>query len=636
MSDFEELRDDVLSTFVTLEGLITQYLAETRRRLLAESRDRLAAGRYYVVVCGEFRRGKSSLLNALVERPKLFPVDVDITTCAVVTLQWNAKDSAVVYFTETEPGNPASAREPQSIAIADAAEFVTEQANPGNAKNVLRIEMGAAIPQLTSGLVLVDTPGVGSLNPGHTAATRTFLPNADAILFVASAVEPLGLPELNFLKLALSQCPIVVTALTMIDRVVAATPVVEEARTRIAEASGTDAAGLVIVPVSSFRKRDALEEQDPELLAASGFPELEAEIWGGLAITCGAAQIHAALDAMDSGLAEAAAPIANDLAALRGDRQKMADELHAEQEKYQQLKADSHSWKRELQNDVDRAARPIVRQLDSDLDTIRDEFRQALGTEEAISNGPALVQRMSDAMIDAANQANAGLEAEMKQIADRYSKLTDLSITVSGVTTASFDPSMSGASAEARKRPQGYARFREMWLGASAGAGAGALLGTVVPFVGTAVGALVGFVVGLFGGRKHQQRNAEEQQRRAYIADLRDNVLPKLEAARRRLTRDMADQVRDYGRDLLKMLEDEVTAKGESIAESIRRLSEAAQQDAKVRADRERDLVRQQQELADLRAELDTLRARTDGLSREQSGKPRSADPAGPGGGLGS
>jgi hypothetical protein len=143
-------------------------------------------------------------------------------------------------------------------------------------------------------------------------------------------------------------------------------------------------------------------------------------------------------------------------------------------------------------------------------------------------------------------------------------------------------------------------------------------------------------VVGLFGGRKHQQRNAEEQQRRAYIADLRDNVLPKLEAARRRLTRDMADQVRDYGRDLLKMLEDEVTAKGESIAESIRRLSEAAQQDAKVRADRERDLVRQQQELADLRAELDTLRARTDGLSREQSGKPRSADPAGPGGGLGS
>ena len=628
MSEFEELRDDVLSAYVTLDNLIAAYLAATRRRLLAESRDRLAAGRYYVVVCGEFRRGKSSLLNALVERPGLFPVDVDITTCAVVTLQWNAQDSAMVYFAETDPGNPASAREPESIPIENAAKFVTEQANPGNAKNVLRIDMGAAIPQLKSGLVLVDTPGVGSLNPGHTAATKGFLPNADAILFVASAVEPLGVPELDFLKLALSQCPIVVTALTMIDRVVSAAPVAEEARARIAGVAGTDPAGLVIVPVSSFRKRDALEEQDPELLATSGFPELEAEIWGGLAITCGAAQIHAALDAMDAALAEAAAPIANDLAALRGDWAKMDEELRREQERYRQLKSDSSGWKRDLQEDVDQAARPIQRQLDSDLDQIRDQFRQALGTDEALSNAPALVQRMADSMVDAANRANGRLETEMKRLADKYTAITELSITASGVTTASFDPALSAASAQARKKPQGYARFREMWLGASAGAGAGALLGTVVPFVGTAVGAVVGFVVGLFGGRRHQQRNAEEQQRRAYIADLRDNVLPKLEAGRRRLSRDLADQVRDYGRALLRMLEDEVTAKGDSLAESIRRLSETKQRDVKGQADRERDLVRQQQELTGLRAELDGLRARTNGLTRDESGRPGPARPA--------
>jgi gas vesicle protein len=620
MSQFEDLREDVLSSYVALNDLVIPYLADTRRRLLEESRNRLAAGRFYVVVCGEFRRGKSSLLNALVERPGLFPVDVDITTCAVVTLQWDSRDSATVYFAETEPGDPASAQKPEQIRLEDAGTYVKEQENPGNAKNVLRIDMGATIEQLKSGLVLVDTPGVGSLNPGHTAATRAFLPNADAILFVASAVEPLSVPELNFLKLALSKCPIVVTALTMIDRVVSAAPVVAEARTRIATVTGTGAE-LVIVPVSSFRKRDALEEGDQDLLVASGFPELEAEIWGGLAITCGAAQIHDALDEMGAALAEAAAPIANSIAALRGDASKTDADLRAIQEQFRQLKAQSHDWRRDLASDLDRAARPIQRQLDGDLDAIRDQFRTALGTDEAISDPNAIVQRMSDAMVDAANRANSALETEMAQIAHEYTKITELPITASNVDHPSFSPGMTAASPQVRRMPQGYARFREMWLGASAGAGAGAVLGTLVPVIGTAVGAVVGFFVGLFGGRRHQQRNAEEQQRRAYIADLRDHVLPKLDAGRRQLSRDMSDQVRDYSRALLRMLDDNVEAKGESIAESIRLLNETKKRDEAGRAAQERDLSRQQQELDGLRAELDTMRTRTSNLTRQQSGR---------------
>lgn len=621
MSQFEDLREDVLSSYVALTSLVTPHLADTRRRLLAESRARLAAGRFYVVVCGEFRRGKSSLLNALVERPGLFPVDVDITTCAVVTLHWDSRNSATVYFAESEPGNAASARSPEQIQPEEAGTYVKEQENPGNAKNVLRIDMGAPVEPLKSGMVLVDTPGVGSLNPGHTAATRAFLPNADAILFVASAVEPLSVPELNFLKLALGECPIVVTALTMIDRVVSAAPVVAEARARIATVTGTDAADLVIVPVSSFRKRDALEEGDQSLLAASGFPELEAEIWGGLAVTCGAAQVDDALDEMSAALAEAAAPIANSIAALRGDVGKTDEELRAIQEQFRQLKAQSHDWRRNLGADLERAARPVQRQLDGDLDAIRDQFRAALGTDEAISDPNAIVQRMSDAMVDAANSANSALETEMARIADNYAKITELPITASNVDHPSFSPGMTAGSPQVRRTPQGYARFREMWLGASAAAGAGALIGTFVPVIGTAVGAVVGFFVGLFGGRRHQQRNAEEQQRRAYIADLRDNVLPKLDAGRRQLSRDMSDQVRDYSRALLRMLDDNVEAKGDSIAESIRLLNQTKKRDEAGRAAQERDLSRQQQELDELRAELDHLRVRTSNLTRRQSGR---------------
>ena len=79
------------------------------------------------------------------------------------------------------------------------------------------------------------------------------------------------------------------------------------------------------------------------------------------------------------------------------------------------------------------------------------------------------------------------------------------------------------------RKPQGYASSQVVWR-ASADAAAGTRIGTVVPFAGTTVDA-AGYAVGLFGGRQHQKR-AAEYQRRACIAYLRNNVLPKLEACR--------------------------------------------------------------------------------------------------------
>jgi hypothetical protein len=621
MNEFDRLRDDVLSFYLTLVAAIGALLAPTRRRLLDERRDKLAAGRYYVVVCGEFRRGKSSLLNALVERPGAFPVDVDVTTCAVQTLHWSSTEFAMVHYAPADQDASSPAPSPTPIPLDQVREFVTEQGNPGNDKKVLLIEMGAPIPQLESGLVLVDTPGLGSVNPAHTAATRAYLPNADAILFVASAVEPLSVPELDFLRLALAECPIVVAAITMIDKVQDPTPVVTEARSRIATAAEAVPADLVIVPVSSLRKRRALTDGNQELLARSGFPELEAELWGGLAVTCGTAQIEAALDEWTAALAEARAPIDNDLAALRGDAAKAAAELLAEQDRYRRLMADTHTWRRDLQQDIEDAARPVQRQLEGDLERIQYQFTQELSSDQVVGRADAIIQQTSDAMVDAANRANRALEVEMARIADKYRAVTQLAITVSAVPESGAQPGLTAAPPTVRQRPQAYSKFREMWLGASAGMAAGGLIGSIGGFVGAAVGGVVGFFVGLFGGRRFQRDNAREAQHRAYIADLRSNVLPKLDAGRRQLGRGIADQVRNYGRALTNALEDETRAKGESLAESVRLLEQTQRQDARGRAVRERELVRQQQDLDGLAAGIGRLRSRTRALSRGKSGR---------------
>ena len=104
MNEFEELRDDTLVTYESITSILATRLEATRRRLLSESRARLLLASSHVVVCGEFKRGKSSLLNAVVERPGLFPVDADSRHLCGDEAALGARDAATVFFAETDPG----------------------------------------------------------------------------------------------------------------------------------------------------------------------------------------------------------------------------------------------------------------------------------------------------------------------------------------------------------------------------------------------------------------------------------------------------------------------------------------------------------------------------------------------------
>jgi gas vesicle protein len=419
----------------------------------------------------------------------------------------------------------------------------------------------------------------------------------------------------------------VVTAVTMIDRVVDPAPVVAEARARIARAAGRGPASLVVVPVSANRKRDALEDGDAALLTESGFPQLEAELWLGLTVTVGVAQVNAALGAMYQALAEAAAPLANDLAALRGDLGKTDAELREQYKRVSELRTDAVGWKRGLYDDLDLAVRPVLRQLESDMDQLFEAFRAALGTDEAIEDPDRLIRRASAAIVAAADQANDALEAVFAELAARYTALTDLPIVVSGVAVQGTALAVSVQAPPKAARPK--ARFttaRQIWTGGVFAASLGSVIGSVAfPGVGTVVGAAVGLVAGLFGAGRDYMKTSRERDRKEYVAELRAVVLEKLNSGRKLLVRDIGDQIKDYCRVLTRKLDDEITTKGDSLTASIRALEESGRRDTQSRADRARDLGRQQAELAALRAQLDRLRARANALASQPataSGEP--------------
>jgi GTP-binding protein EngB required for normal cell division len=163
------------------------------RDLAAEVAGRLQALRLEVAVVGEFKRGKSSLLNALVGR-EVLPVGV-LPLTAVPTVLEQGEEALVVEYTDGRQ---------EQHPLPQLANFVTEEANPGNRLGVARVTARLHTPLLDAGVRLVDTPGVGSVHEHNTRSTDAYLPNLDAAVLVTSADPPISAAERAFLERVLA------------------------------------------------------------------------------------------------------------------------------------------------------------------------------------------------------------------------------------------------------------------------------------------------------------------------------------------------------------------------------------------------------------------------------------------------
>ena len=167
-----------------------------------------------VIVAGEFKMGKSALVNALLESP-VCPVDEDLATAVPTLVRWaddtRGPDDRSIRRTS------APSRSCRAIAYDDRADYCSEAGNHDNDRGLQLVELGLPAPMLAGGLQLVDTPGVGGLASVHNAATVAALPAADAVLFVSDAAQELSAPELDFLRAACSACPVVIEVVSKID-----------------------------------------------------------------------------------------------------------------------------------------------------------------------------------------------------------------------------------------------------------------------------------------------------------------------------------------------------------------------------------------------------------------------------------
>ncbi|HEY8206595.1 MAG TPA: dynamin family protein [Myxococcaceae bacterium] len=173
-----------------------------------ELSDRVSDGRFFCACVGQYKRGKSTFLNALIGEP-ILPVGVVPVTSAITVILHGKRRSARVRF---QDGNVLQ------IAPGELRDYVAEEENPGNAKRVALIELFWPSPLLATGLCLVDTPGVGSIYAWNTEVTRTFVPQVDAALVLLGADPPLSEMELELVEQFSRQTTTLLFALNKSDR----------------------------------------------------------------------------------------------------------------------------------------------------------------------------------------------------------------------------------------------------------------------------------------------------------------------------------------------------------------------------------------------------------------------------------
>ena len=338
---------------------------------LAAAKRTLAEPGIHVVVIGDFKQGKSSLVNALLGT-NVCPVDDDIATAVPTYLRYGPQPRAELLF----HGDPPR-REP--IEIDAIRQHVTEDAGVA-AEPPAGVIVQLPRNMLASGLVIVDTPGVGGLGSAHAAASLAAVSMADAVLFVTDAAQELTAVELQFLQRARQMCPATVCVLTKID--------FYPAWRKVRDLNGDHLRGadIPVLPVSSTLRARAVKAEDTDLNNESGFPDLVRFVTGRVA---GGAAARIAASAMEEVIAvcqqiESQFETERSVLADPAKNAQVITELTAVKSKVEALRSSMAKWSQtlndgiaDLSSDVDHDLRARVRQLIEESDDLVDEFDPA-------------------------------------------------------------------------------------------------------------------------------------------------------------------------------------------------------------------------------------------------------------------
>jgi hypothetical protein len=426
--------------------LLTAHDARPAADLVLERLRSPGRRRPAVVVVGEVKRGKSSLVNALAGQPGLSPVGVDVTTAAFVrVVPASARRPAGAARVFTADGTPIT------VAAGDVAGWVgvggASRADP-QAPIVVGAEVAVDAP-LLSGLSIIDTPGVGGLDGGHATLATGVAAKASVLLFVSDAGQPLTAPELAFLARAAATVETVVLAMTKVDAYPAGWREVLDENRALLRRHAPRFAAAEIVPVSSTLAAEAAGLPDGDLrramIEASGVHRL-ARVLNAYAADRDRLVVANAARLARTALDQVAAQLrARRSAVAEGDAGRAG--LAAERARLAEFRDRQQRWTLDLERDLGNLRRGIVDDVTGGLADLRHRWERRFDAERRLLLPAVANETMA--------QICSELHAVVAQVAADFDRRLRVLVTDSyGLTAEAVPAGIAGALGGTRLRPR--------------------------------------------------------------------------------------------------------------------------------------------------------------------------------------
>jgi GTP-binding protein EngB required for normal cell division len=161
----------------------------------------------YVAVLGQFKAGKSSLINSIIGQ-EILPCGVVPVTAIVTRLKYAPQSKLTIQFLDGKE---------IVIPINELSKYVSEKQNPENTKKVAQAIVEHPTMEIIQGLSLVDTPGLGSFYQHNSNTTIQWLPFTGFAIIAISAERPLSEEDITLVKNIAHYCPEIAIVLTKID-----------------------------------------------------------------------------------------------------------------------------------------------------------------------------------------------------------------------------------------------------------------------------------------------------------------------------------------------------------------------------------------------------------------------------------
>ena len=461
-----------------------------------------------VVVMGEVKRGKSSLVNALIAQPDLLPVDVLTCTSAPIRVAVS-HDGPVVPQVTLVRGT-----EREMILATELARWVTVdgvgslQGNNNTGMDEAQdppssAEISVRYPEM-DGITVVDTPGVGGLDKRAVTAALQEARHAGVLLMVCDASTPITAPEMDILRQAHDSVGGVIVAVTKTDKNTRRwRAIVEDNKRLISSHMGID---VPVVGVSSLRALDAARCIDParraELERRSGIAQLRSQLRAQLRQPAAMGQ-RAALQSITTTLTGIAKTVRDDIRLL-AESSTAVEQLEAEKTTLERLREESSEFEQRFQRDLAVARTRVTEGLDKALEEVRHEWTQQINADSlrVLRSKPQVFTSQIETELAVVMEDTVG--AMVEEISELASALfpdrQELIAEIMGTTVASLTPAeVSGHEVE--KKTKDIIDPSVLMMG-MIGSGA---LAAIIPVAPLAGAVWVGFNLGYRAMRNGKQ-----------------------------------------------------------------------------------------------------------------------------------